>query len=65
MIFATNIADSIILKILDLSSGNEKSAAYVKEAIIKVFRDPIYVWKYLLISIKEYTCMHANIVTHK
>ena len=40
IILARNMADSIILKTSLLSDGVETSAAYVKEAIMKVFLDP-------------------------
>ena len=40
MILARKMADSMTLKTSLLSSEDEKSAAYVKEAMINVFRDP-------------------------
>ena len=40
IILARNMADSITLKTSLLSDGEEISAAYVKEAIMKVFLDP-------------------------
>ena len=40
IILARNMADSITLKTSLLSEGEEKSAAYVKEAIMNVFLDP-------------------------
>ena len=42
MILAMNIADSITLKTSLRSADEEKSAAYVKDAIIKVFREPVH-----------------------
>ena len=40
IILARNMADSITLKTSLLSEGEEKSAAYVNEAIMNVFLDP-------------------------
>lgn len=52
IILARNMADSIILKTSLLSDGVETSAAYVKEAIMKVFLDPdIESEKYYVIKI--------------